>query len=225
MSRSSKKTALERLEQALQASSSLSCEHVQAQLELLVQAESAGEDVDNLEQFQGILNHLDSCEECIEIYEQLSEEVEDFFADDAPAFEQPQFIPNFFTPTRQTDTMKLHVLGGLAQRFRLWLRLPQFPLAQGTLSEDAKNYPLFVDEVHEMNNKPMVSVSLIEQDQQSALQVAISDLNNSGPWEVSIEHGDFQASQTSNEQGITTFTNVPFQNLSELTIHCSLAQH
>jgi hypothetical protein len=223
MSRSPQKSALERLKQAIGNTPAFTCEQAQDQLALLVEAESLGEDVDNQAQFRDVLNHLDHCEDCAELYAQIAEDVDALFSDTVPALQTPQNIPTFFTPARQTDAMELHVLGGLAQRFRLWFRLPQLQAQADILGKNPQAHPLFVDEIPEVANKPVVSVTLLDQEHGTELRVAIRDLSSKGPWQVTLESSQFRVTQTTNEQGLVSFIDVPLHDTSEITIHCSLA--
>ena len=211
--------AARHLLQALDAPDPLDCEHAQAQLPAFVEAERAGEDVDAAPEFAALLHHLDHCEACVELYEQLADDLEALAGQTETLPQVPLTPPTFFTPVRQSEHVVLRILHGMTRRFEMGVAALRFKPV-GTLGSGNRT-TLFADTVSEITGAPLISLSVSAAAGSTDLTVAIRDLSAGTRWHVQLIAGDQVWTATTDERGIAQFRNLALVEGQELTVHCA----
>jgi predicted anti-sigma-YlaC factor YlaD len=212
--------AARRLLQAFEAPDTLDCDQAEAQLPAFVEAERAGEDVDAAPEFAALLRHLDHCEDCVELYEQLADDLE-VLAGEAETLPQvPLTPPTFFTPARQSEHVILRVLRGLTRRFEMDVPALRFKPAVATLGS-GKRITLLADTLSEVKGAPLVSLSLSGEPGAADVTVAIRDLAAGSRWQVQLIAGDNAWTATTDERGIAQFRGLALPEGQALTVHCA----
>lgn len=205
-----------RLLQALDAVDELNCEQARAQIPALVEAERAGEDVDAAPEYQALLLHLDRCEECLDLYSALAEDLETL-AGASEALPQAQLHPpTFFAPARQSEGVILRVWQGMKRRFELTVPAPRLAPAIATLS-GGQRVPLFNDNLPEVAGTPVVSVSLSGAPTAAEVLVAIRDPAVTR-WQVQLLASDTPHTAITDERGIAQFVGLAVEELQNMTL-------
>lgn len=212
-------TAAARLLSALEGQTLLDCTQVRALLPDFVEAEAAGVDVDTQPEYAALLQHLDSCAECMALYAELSADLE--YVMDAPAVPTEMLTapPTFFKPARQTENVVLRVLGNIQRAFQLDIRvrLPN----PGTLS-GGQSVNFFADTLPEVNGTPIVAVALVPAADGSlpSLLVAVREPQQTGSWEIQLVTSDETRQATTDAQGLARFEAVTLAAGAQLHLSC-----
>lgn len=213
-----KRAAAGRLRDALGTPAQPAAEHVQAELQALVEAELAGVDVDRAPEYAHILRHLDQCAECAALYAALADDLSALLgAADLP-HDRPA-APALFPPARQDEHVILRIFSGMLRRFELALRPPQLGPALATLGSGSRA-TLFADTLGELNGAPLVSVVLSAQGELAELVVAIREAQAAPQWQIQVAAGAETRTATTNAQGMTVFAHLPLAQLQQLTLTC-----
>jgi hypothetical protein len=211
--------AAARLAQALSAQDDLSHDQAEALIPSLIDAERAGDAVEGNTAFAALLRHLDHCERCLNLYEQLAEDVEavvgeaDLLPTIAPA--PPVF---FSAPVRLGDHILLHVARGLLRRFTLTFDLPRLAPSLATLSGPQR--PLYSDRLGPVQGTPLLAVTVGRDAGGIWLQVAVREIGQQTTWRLQLELGGQTLSATTDSRGIARFTLPPDVGLGEVRLHC-----
>ena len=190
--------AAARLLHALQAADELSHEQAQSQLAALVEAEQAGEDVDALPEFALLLQHLDTCADCLALYEHLSADVA-VLLDNASPLPAPALRPALAPLVARASNAAVRVLRGLRRRFELSVNVPRWqPAAAG----EPQQRTLFSGTLDDLVDTPTVEVQLRQQDAHPILQVMVRDQNPDTRWRVLLTQGEHSFSAATDAQGV-----------------------
>ncbi|GAB4168691.1 MAG: hypothetical protein Fur005_30010 [Roseiflexaceae bacterium] len=118
---SSQQRAAARLLAELTKTSSLACATAREQIPALIEAEASVLDVDRDPAFTALLEHFDTCAECLAIYEATAAAYELL---DQPAAQPIPQPPRFFVPLQRSEHAVVRMLQGLRRRFELSLTIP-----------------------------------------------------------------------------------------------------
>jgi hypothetical protein len=211
--------AAARLLGALQEQDTLSCEEAQALLPSFVEAEAAGEDVDAASEYAALLRHLDICDDCAAMYEQLAEELEALTSAPEALPQTTLTPPSFFTTARQSENVIVRVLQGLRRQFELDLALPRLAPQLPTLG-GGQSASLFTDTLSEVSGSPLVSISLTPSEGGADVLVAIREPAAQTRWQVQLIVGDHVQTATTNAQGMARFSGVPVTDVQQVRLMC-----
>jgi hypothetical protein len=221
--------AVTRLRAALTAPDTMTREEAQALLPALIEAEQAGEDVDNDPTFAALLHHLDHDPESMALYLELAEDLAVLMNEetDLPAVPSP---PPFFStsPTRASEKVVLRMLQGLHRRFELTLALPNLaptiPTLGGSQSGAYRQEHLFSDTLREMPGTPLVAVSLHIAGDTAELLVAVRDATPTTRWQITLSIDEYVYTASTNDQGLVRFADLgvtELQQAAQFTITCT----
>lgn len=211
--------AAARLAEALSAQDDLSHDQAEALLPALIDAEQAGEDVAGNAAFTAVLRHLDHCERCLNLYEQLADDraavvgEADLLPTIAPAL--PVFFP---APVRLGDHILLQVARGLIRRFTLTLDVPRLAPSLATLSGAQRQ--LYSDRLGQVPGTPLLAVTVGRDAGSIWLQVAVREIGQKTTWQLQLDLGDQTLSAATDSRGIARFTLPPDVALGEVRLHC-----
>ncbi len=218
-SRISTEEAAARLAEALGAQDELSHERAEALIPALLDAERAGEDVDRDPAFAALLRHLDRCERCLSLYEQLAEDIEAIVGDaEAPPAAAPAPPQFFLAPVPIADHVLLQVVRGLARRFTLTLDLPRLAPSLATLSGPQR--PLFSDVLRQVEGAPFLALTAGRDAEGLWLQAAVREPGRRTVWRLQLELGDRSLTASTDPRGIARFALPPDAPLGELRLRC-----
>lgn len=213
------KQASRNLYDALEQDTKLSCSQVQELLDDFVAAEQAGVDVDSDPRYSLIVAHLDACDECMEIYQELSEamslfDTEQLSHNNAPASR----VPNFFPPP-QLPSYMLRLLEQKPQHVSIQLPINR-PIAWvGALGPKNQDLTLIDQELSELPEHPQFKVDLRRLDDELvSVSVHVSQEAKAQTWEITLQAGAFQSRQISDHEGKATFPKVDLASLDSLEI-------
>lgn len=217
---SSGKQASRNLYEALDNASTLSCSHVQALLDDLVAAEHAEVDVDSDPRYSLVLAHLDNCDQCMEIYQELSDAMELFDSDQLSASNAPASrAPTFFDPPTQLPSYLLRLIEQNPHHVSVQLPINRPIQWVGALGPKNQEATLINQELSELPEHPQFKVDLRRIDGEIvSLSVQVVQATNSGAWEISLQAGEFQKSQMSDQTGRVIFPKVNLASLDSLEI-------
>jgi hypothetical protein len=208
----------ERLRQALQTPQTLNCENIEDLLIAFVQAEAAGEDIDQ-PRFRELSEHLSTCADCLELYEQLTQDLK--LLTQGPPAARPAFAaPSFFAPdiNRQGKTFNLKIWTASPQTIEIQLPRPQL-LAKVAVLKDLS--ALFSQEVPELTGKPEIAGTATLQGEHVQIRIMISSAEPDQRWRVQLESGAIRLEQITSPAGIVEFEPISRADLSQLTITCT----
>jgi hypothetical protein len=209
-----------RLLDALSAPDDVTCEQARAQVPDLVDAERAGQDVDEAPEYVALLQHLGSCEDCTALYAELAEDLEALLGEEEVLPQIRPAAPAFFAPARDSESVVLRVLRGLTRRFELTLAPPQLAPAIATLS-GGQQANLFNDRLGEVKGEPFVVVTANVDEGRAAVRVAIREASAEARWRVRLTAGDIERAAITGAQGSVQFDDLPVAGLQELTLYCA----
>lgn len=211
--------AAARLSAALNTPDDLSCTAAEVLIPKLLDAERAGEAVEQAPAYAALLRHLDHCADCLGLYEQLAE---DFAAVmDGPAvlpsirLSPPVFFP---APIPKGDHILLQVMRGLLRQFTLTFDLPRLAPALATLSGPQRR--LFADTLGEVSGTPLLSITVGRDAAGVWLQVVVREPNQKAAWRLRLEMGTQSLTATTDARGVARFILPPDVPLSEVRLHC-----
>lgn len=206
---------------ALEGFDSIDCVVTRQLLPRLVEAECAGENVDAQPDYQPVFMHLETCEECLALYTQLSADLAVLGGNvQLPSITLP--LPSFFPPpTRKGAHSILRLLNTAWQGFELTLALPQLAPALATLSGGTQQ-ALFSDTLREVAGSPFVATSLGIRDGTITLRVAIRTPANSERWNVVLLFGETVLEAVTDERGIVQFDLPAARPLEAITLRCTI---
>ncbi|HEY0734030.1 MAG TPA: hypothetical protein VGD69_03920 [Herpetosiphonaceae bacterium] len=205
------------------AADDLSCEQAQQQLPGLVDDERAGVDVDQIPAYAALLQHLDHCADCTDLYEALSENLAALTNEQVelpPANVTP---PAIFAPGRRSGPVVIRVLQGLKRRFALDIAMLTFRPAVETLGKGPQ-IQLFTAKLPELAGNPFVSVVLKLGAAQPALAVTIREGSRPATWHVQFHLGEQVYSATTDEHGIAELTGFTLEQLrtaDQMAVSCA----
>lgn len=208
----------ERLRQAIQPPQKLSCEHIEDRLIALVQAEAAGEDIDQ-PRFQELSEHLSICADCLELYEQLTQDLK--MLTKGRAATRPAFAaPTFFPPDIQlkSNVLELMAWKDTPQKIQVQLPPPQLLAKVAVLKDQSA---LFSQEVPQLTGKPEIAGTAILQGEQVQIRIMISSMEPDQRWRVQLESGSIRLEEITSAEGIVEFEPINQTDLSRLTITCT----
>lgn len=211
--------AAARLLQAIDAPDDLSCDEAQALLPAFVEDERAGVDVDAAPEYAALLQHLDRCAECMELYSTLAEDLEALASEEEPQPLPPLTPPSFFSPVRQSETVVVRILRGITRRFELALAIPKLVSSVATLSGGQRTN-LFSDTLTELDGAPLVSISLLAENGVADVIVAVREAAAPTRWQVQLINGDDVRTAATDAQGIARFAGLAAQSLQDVTVSC-----
>lgn len=212
-------TAKTRLAQALSRQDNLSHEEAEALIPALIDAEFAGEAVDQQPNFVPLLRHLDQCEQCLKLYEQLADDLSAIIgeAETLPAARAARPI-QFSTPTRLGDHLLLQVAQGLVRGFSVLFEVPRLVPTLATLSGNQRS--LYSDRLGEVAGAPLLAVAVGLEGNDMWLQVALRDVGQHTVWRLQLEIGDQTLTALTDSRGIARFTLPPDVALSSARLFC-----
>lgn len=208
-----------RLLAALDAVDTLSCELAEAWLPALVEAEFAGEAVDQNPDFAQVLRHIDHCPTCLTLYEQISTDLEAVVgvAEVLPRTPMPT-VPVLAPPVAKGEHILLQVVDKAVRRFMLMVTLPRLTPSVATLSGPQRS--LFADRLPELAGAPLLAVNVGRDAQALWMQIAIRDLSQASPWRVDLSAGDQTLSATTDARGLVRFTLPPDTDIQQVQLNC-----
>jgi len=211
--------AAARLNTALNTHDDLRCTAAEALIPDLLDAERAGEAVEQNPAYAALFRHLDHCADCLGLYEQLAE---DFAAVmDGPAvlpsivLSPPVFFP---APIPKGDHILLQVMRGLLRQFTLTFDLPRLAPALATLSGPQRR--LFSDTLGEVAGTPILAITVGRDAAGVWLQVVVRELNQKTAWRLRLEVGTQTLTATTDARGVARFILPPDVPLGEVRLHC-----
>ena len=211
--------AAARLDAALNTHDDLTCTAAETLLPDLLDAERAGEAVEQNPAYTALLRHLDHCADCLSLYEQLAE---DFAAVmDGPAvlpsivLSPPVFFP---APIPKGDHVLLQVVRGLVRRFTLTFDLPRLAPALATLSGPQRR--LFSDRLGEVSGMPLLSITVGRDASGVWLQVAVHEPGQQTRWRLHLALGAQTLTAITDARGVARFSLPPDVPLGEVRLHC-----
>jgi hypothetical protein len=206
------KQAAERLLSALDQPEDMHSAELRDLIPALVNAEQAGEHVASDPRFAALLLHLEHCEECLEIYEQLSIDLEALISEE----EQPQLsrpAPNFFEPVRRTEKALLRIIRDVKERIELALTIPQLAPVGMVLGDSTD--VLFRDQLAELPGHPLVVVALELSADTPIIRVAVRESAATRRWEIQARLGDQSYSVRTDERGIAAISGFTIEQLRQ----------
>lgn len=209
--------AAARLLAAIDETDELDCEHAEAQIAALVEAEQAGVDVDRNPEFAALLQHLDGCERCMELYAGIAEDIEAVAGETGTLPIATLNPPSFFESARENDSVILRVLQGLTRRFELILTPPRLVPTIANLGS-GERVELFADRLPEVQGAPLVAATLNAGEESIGLLVALREATPSSRWEIQLTIGSVTHTQTTDERGIARFSGLPPEALQQLKL-------
>ncbi len=211
--------AATRLSTALNSVSDLACSQAEELLPALIEAEAAGADVDHDPVFAALVQHLDHCPDCLDLYEQMAADMATLVEEPTPAPPISVKPPTFFAPPiAKGNFMWLEVLHGLGRRFSLKIDLPRLAPMVPTLSGGHQS--LFADRLHEIEGHPLLAITIGQDTQGQWLQVAILDLPQSTRWSLHLLMGTQRVAAETDERGLVRFNLPSDTQLESLQIIC-----
>jgi hypothetical protein len=207
-----------RLLQALEGPDELTHEQAQALLPALIEAQLAGEDTDSDPAYTAVLRHLDRCDVCLAVYEQLSEELEAMISGDEPLPSAQLTPPTFFVPALRTEHAVLRIIRGIKSRFQLDLKVPPLRPDLQLLSSEEQ---LFAEELPGLPGAPFVAVALTVDQGAAELAVVVRQPNATTRWQVRLMQGDYMRTEMTDAAGIARFTGLDVENLTDVQLYCS----
>lgn len=211
--------AAARLARALSAQDDLSHEQAEALIPSLIDAEGAGEGVESSPTFAALLRHLDHCERCLTLYEQLAEDANAVLGDVEVLPSLTPAPPVFFSaPVRLGDHVLLQVAHGLIRRFMLTFDLPRLAPSLATLSGPQRS--LYADKLGPVQGTPLLAVIVGRDAAGIWLQVAVREPGQTTAWRLRLELGDQSLTATTDPRGIARFTLPADAPLGEVRLHC-----
>ena len=198
-------TATARLAQALSRQDNLSHEEAEALIPALIDAEFAGEAVDQQPNFAPLLRHLDQCEQCLKLYEQLADDLSAIIgeAETLPAARAARPI-HFSPPIRLGEQLLLQVADSLVRRFSILFEVPRLVPTLATLSGNQRS--LYTDRLGEVVGAPLLAVAVGLDGNRLWLQVALRDVGRQTVWRLQLEIGDQTLTALTDSRGIARFT-------------------
>jgi len=198
-------TAQARLAQALLAQDNLSHEEAEALMPALIDAEFAGEDVDQQPRFVPLLRHLDQCVRCLKLYEQLTDDLSAIIGEEEelPAATTASPI-HFSAPIPLGDHLLLQVADSLVRRFSVLFELPRLVPTLATLSGNKRS--LYTDRLGEVTGAPLLAVVVGLEGDRMWLQIALRDVGPQTVWRLQLEIGDQTLTALTDSRGIARFT-------------------
>lgn len=217
----------QRLWAALSAESELTCEQAEELLPLLVQAEAEGEEVASDSRFAALFRHLDICEDCALLYAQLSQDLAAVIAGSSePLVVTPAARP-FFVPKRpptkeyKSPAWVLQVWNDMIRSLELVTQPLTLTPKRDVLGVNEHNRALFSDRVPDLKDKPIFSVTLQRQNEQTLVRVVLRDIRTATTWQVRLAAGGQVWEQQTDERGVADFTEVrPDSIAGGMTITC-----
>lgn len=188
----------------------IGCTEAQDQLSALVEAEFAGQRVDAEPTFEQLLHHLDYCENCIALYEQLSK---DFALLAEPV---DSLSPQVVAEEHIGVGVVLRVFANITRSFELLFALPQIAPSVATLGV-GQRVNVFASALPRVEGAPIVSVVLTLAETTALLQVAVQDATMS-PWAIDLTVGSTKRYELTDNRGMARFTELPVTELSEITL-------
>ncbi|MBA3944203.1 MAG: hypothetical protein H0X37_06520 [Herpetosiphonaceae bacterium] len=208
-----------RLWQALNETSSLACAEVAPLLDELIQAEAQDVDVERDPRFKPVLQHLNQCEQCTELYAEMSEDIA--MVTSGPVVPVPAMLkPPVFFPaaaTRQGQRWSLRVWQEVKRSFELLITPPQLAPKMAVLGSGEA---LVAERLDELPGTPLVAVTLTGTGEQPRLRVAVRDATPGTHWRIILTMGEHHAEAITDEQGVTDFV-LPPSPLAELRLSCT----
>ncbi len=212
--------AIERLNRALETpADDLTHEQAEALLPALIEAERAGEDVDSSPRFAALLSHLEQCDDCLDLYEQMAEDMEALVGEAETLPTVALEPPTFFAPVRQSEKFALRLLQQVKRGFEFTFQLPALGPAAATLGKGTRE-SLFADNVREVEGAPHVSVAIGGSDEAAELGIAVRDLVHQGRWRIELTVGEQTFSAITDEHGIARFKDLKVAGLDDIILRC-----
>ncbi|HEY1015282.1 MAG TPA: hypothetical protein VGE07_21430 [Herpetosiphonaceae bacterium] len=215
-----------RLLRQLEGGKAGACAEFEEQIDDFVRQETAGADVDAMEEFQAVLAHIDTCVACAAAYAQLvedlaiaatpparQEELIDFpvfFSGTAVPEKREPAYPALFAPdaTRERDGMRLDIWTQGARAVRL-----QAPGARLNFSHVMSGGALFSDRLPEWDSAAFV-VSPRADGPAALVQVTLRDPGRAA-WTVWLKTAAATRSLETDARGIAEFRGLPAAELAE----------
>lgn len=222
MNRKATQEAAIRLRDALLASDSLSCADAEEVLPALVEAEQAGEDVDAQPRFAAVLRHLEQCPTCLDVYEQMSEDVAALIGEAEVLPPDERAVAGGFMVARQSERLVLRVLRGVAQFFEFDIVRPPLRATGAVLGSEVRT-SLFSDTLTEVSGTPFVSIALDVGAGGPRVLVAVREPAASTRWRVQLQLDAGMYAAGTDERGIAQidgFTLEQLQQAERLQIRC-----
>lgn len=211
--------AAARLARALSAQDDLSHEQAEALIPSLIDAELAGEAVDASPAFAALLRHLDQCERCLTLYEQIAEDADAVLGEAGTLPSHASAPPVFFSaPVRLGDHVLLQVARGLIRRFTLTFDLPRLAPSLATLGGPQRS--LYADKLGQVQGTPLLAVTVGHDDAGIWLQVAVREPGQPTVWRLQLELGGRILTATTDARGVARFTLPADAPLGEVRLHC-----
>lgn len=212
------KLASNNLYDALERDRKLTCNQVRALLEDFVAAEQAGVEVDSDLRYSLLLEHLDDCDECMSIYQELSEAADLFDSERLEYNNAPESrVPNFFPP--QLPSYILRLMNQHPRQVAIHLPV-QHPVEWvGKLGSKHREATIFSGLLSELPEQPKLQVSARPYDDRY-VSLTVQVQNKTGPqaWRFDLRAGEFQGSQTSDQNGSAIFQKIDLAALDALEI-------
>lgn len=203
----------------LRAADELTCTAAEEVLAALVEAEFAGEPVDQNPAFTPLLHHLDHCPNCLKLYEQLASDLDAVVGADETLAPIPATAPRFFAPSvAKGEHILLQMFHGVVRRFTLILDMPRLAPSVATLSGTQRS--LFADRLPEVAGEPLLAISVGRDGQDLWIQVALRDPGQASVWHIELVYGDQTLSASTDPRGLVRFALPPELDLGELRLNC-----
>lgn len=207
----------ERLRQAIQAPQKLNCDDLEDRIIEFVQAEAAGEDTTQ-PHFQELSEHLSTCGDCLELYEQLAQDLE--MLTGLPADRPAVAAPTFVEPDIRLKRKAIELLAWTAPRQKIQVKMPPPQLlAKVAVLKDQS--ALFFQEVPGLAGNPEIAATATLEGEQIQIRIMISSADPDQRWRVQLESGSIQLEHSTNAEGIVEFEPIDQADLSQLTITCT----
>jgi hypothetical protein len=206
---------------AVQTKDTLSCAEAEELLPELIAAEQAGAAVDDDPRFAALLVHLDHCSECLELYGQISEDMDELLDPDAEVVPITTPPPRFFEPPAPRTNTLVRVLEGIKNGFQLFLPPPRFEPAVATLS---RTETLLSATLTDVPGSPLVVVSVAGSEESPEVQVVVQRLEDDQRWRIELRFGGQTYSTETDDTGIAQFADLSVEALKqahELELRCT----
>jgi hypothetical protein len=211
--------AAARLARALSAQDDLAHEQAEALIPSLIEAEGSGEAVDANPAFAALLCHLDHCERCLNLYEQLAADFEAVVGEAEVLPSVAPSVPVFFDkPIPKGDHVVLQIVRGMLRRFTLTFDFPRLAPALATLGGPQRS--LYTGTLPEVDGAPLLAVTAGRDAEGVWLQVAVREPGQRTSWRLQLDLGAQTLTTTTDVRGIARFTLPPDVQLGSVRLHC-----
>lgn len=207
------RNGLRRLLAEVESIDTLKCEEAENQLPNLVTAEARGENVENNSAYTPLLLHLDQCESCLALYEDLSQSIDEFFAPNKPVIVPP--APSILIDIPQAQGVTVRLLSRMQRVFEIALGGARRQAAVPVMG----NQQLFVGTIDQVAGEPLISISRQTAKDSQMVQVVVRSIPGER-WDITLTTNDIKREIRSDEQGVAYFSGISEGELTDITVRC-----